>query len=247
MAFHEFNNNNGTPNIYALIEQVALVTCLYWNRQSHYEQIIAKGGGGQVVRWVFTPTVWPPSFAICRQGDRYFVSLADTTNETQWFLHFAGAFGEKYLDGETAVHAFWWKVWKDNLADQIINAIGIPATGKKIYAFGDSYGGALAQLLGNDYALLLNPESVQVLTTGQPKPLCSGYEGPQASVHLRVAHPQDPVSVLPTVNFNASVERLIPGRFLFSKPLDWIHYGDGFLWGPNGQLVANTIAPVSEF
>lgn len=226
---------NANCDVWAAVEQLALVACVYSDDRPHAAEIV--GQGGEILAWVHRPDTWPPSYALIRSGaGRYFLVVAGTTNAGQWAGHLQGTFGVLYRDGPAVVNGQWLAVWQQ-LRQDIAPLLPADPSTYTLHLSGHSYGGAVAHLGGIEWARDHGPDAAQVLTFGQPKVLTAGYTGPAPSAVWRVRSLQDAVGYIPTGSGLTWVLEL--ASFLWRQQTHpWTHYGPDVWLSADGTFNA---------
>src|SRR5206468_2003929 len=95
MSLQRFHGIEGEARWGAYFEQTALNILLHHNRQTEAYQLV-QAAGGQQLRWVFQPDAYPPSYAMYRDGQDYFVNIAGTVNAGHWVGNILGGLGLQY-------------------------------------------------------------------------------------------------------------------------------------------------------
>lgn len=184
------------PDFVAACQQGALVWCLYADRKDLAR--VVTGPAAVELDWQWRPESWPPSFQLWHTPpDTYWIAITGTTDLTnqgprhllgQWWLH-------EEADG-SIVHAPWWEA-ANTLYGEIRPQLPDDLSAVRIRISGHSYGGAVAQLLGDRLAADTDQTRVQVLTFGQPAARRNGYVGPTPAVYWRINSTLDVVPSLP--------------------------------------------------
>lgn len=223
-AFSEFAYSSGSAREEALCQQMALITCLYWNDAERAQRIVNQLGGGVIVKWEFSETSWPPSYAIVRQVDRYYVILTGTMSARQLATHIIGAAPAPYSSDPSFAHPLW-QIQSKRLFVEIGRVLNEGPQFTEINLAGHSWGGAVAQLLANAFAANGIGDSVSLITFGQPKAITQGYNGPEPVRYFRVVNSDDIVSNLPPINPAVVAARVPLLGPLLGKLLGYVHYG----------------------
>src|SRR5580704_3442105 len=80
MMFSEFSLDGGqTANPNALLEQMALASCLWFDRQDLLPAVFtAMEGGCSLLYWMVSETDFPPVRMIVRQGNNLYIHISGT-------------------------------------------------------------------------------------------------------------------------------------------------------------------------
>lgn len=207
-------------------QQLMLLAAVYNDRRELVTQYL--GVSGSILTWHRPSTSWPPAYVLIQTAaNEYYLAIEGTTNVLQALAHFWGGFGVKGAGESPIVVGPWWAVAQE-MAEELAGVLGPPGRNIDLRISGHSYGGAVAQLLGNHYRSIMGPESnIQVLTFGAPKAVSSVYDGPQPQQHWRIESTGDPIPTLPPN----------PGGMVFSEiNLSWLLSGGPAVWEPRGVL-----------
>lgn len=236
MAFTAIANGDGSPNQQALMEQMALIVCVYTNQQAQFRAIIAAAGGGTVYAWSPVNGGAIPAWAVFVQGATMYIVVSGTTTAGQLMGQAAGGYWTTPGPGGGPVNT-WWLTASNEVAVGISTATAL-LTGITAYLLvGDSYGAAIAGHLANRLAGTFGPAAVQLLTFGSPKPFTAFYQGSQPLTHLRVAQPNDPVPLLPpTVGGSVWTAAAQAATGNLGLSLRWVHQGTGWLLAADASL-----------
>jgi Lipase (class 3) len=234
MAFHTFLNFDGTPNAEAVLEQCAAFISIYYNRVADLANLIAIRGGGTILLFNSSPDTWPPDFALFRQGNDLFVSIAGTTNTRQIVNELVGVYGQAFGNSQSQIHGFFNAVLGEIL---LALAATLPDDFQQctLHFSGHSLGASTAYLLAIQYKTLYPNLPVHYLGFSPAKSLTSGYFGAQPDSSIFVSHPLDPVPLLPPNNL-ITVAPVALGPLFFGIPATWRHYARGFTIDDQGSL-----------
>lgn len=223
----EFSNAPGHPLQNAVAQQIALISALYFGRQDSVLAILGDSPQGTILKFKHNPTSFDPSYVVIKQGNDTFVTFAGTVNGPQWVTHLTGAIGVDcdWQDGITvhALHQFFSRKIRTN---DLATVVPAPGPGERVLLSGHSYGGSVAQWIGNQLVHECgDPDRVQVLTVAAPKLMTAGYTGPAPSVFQRVCNPYDAVPHLPPALLSLARVNRTPIRMIKLKGFKWKHYG----------------------
>jgi pimeloyl-ACP methyl ester carboxylesterase len=237
MAWLPLFTNDGSPSPLGALQLTAILQCLQVNDLPRARQIVEVIGGGNLLAWQFQPDTWPPSWTAWSSGSDRYIILAGTSNAAQWMGHLAGVYGVDYPGFPNVVaHGMFLIAWLAGIRPPLLAVLG-PLMGLRVHLFGHSYGGAVAFLGALDLARTGGAAEVECLTIGQARALSPGYNGVLPARYARLAGVLDPVPRLPC---DQALTLLNPFAAVFSRELNWSHYGDG--WGVN----ANSSGPFAN-
>lgn len=226
--------SEGTWDRLAAGQQLVLLRALYAEREAGARALLATDA--QLVAWEeIEDYSWPPSWCVIRDGNRWFITLAGTTNLRQMGGHLLGTIAVADGPGpipsiegnviEGRPNGAWAALW-DTLWPDIRAKLPDDLAGHQVHLSGHSYGGALAQLFASR---LMRAESadVQVMTFGQPRVWTKGYKGPIPEVCYLLASPYDPVFASPP-SYNAVWVGQLYGDVGLGgiDVVRWQHYGE---------------------
>lgn len=208
-------------------QQLFLITAVYNDRRDVVTSYL--GDAGEILSWQRQSTSWPPSWVLVQTAEnKYFLAIEGTTNVNQALQHFWGSFGIS-AGGAPVAEVGPWQVVAEEMAEVLDEWLTPTSRNIELRISGHSYGGAIAQLLGNRYRGKMGPESsIQVMTFGAPRAVSSLYTGPQPQQHWRVESTGDPVPTLP------------PGEtvpVLLDSALSWFFPEQAAVWQHRGTLV----------
>ena len=241
MALAPFLTNAGSPNPPALMEQMGLVQCIYRQNPVAYDQILAAVAGGLRTLFVADLNVWPPSYAICQDGNNYFVHIAGTCNIEQWWGNVTGAFRGPYLGQPLIAHQFFLSAWI-NIATSIRDALGDNWQSGSLSFVGHSLGAAVALFGALEYANNFPALAVRFLGFATPKIMTAGYTGAPPIPCITVATSGDAVPNTPPTNHFLSIGAL--GATFWGIPSRWTHYESLYRTDSFGEITA---LPVGGF
>lgn len=243
-VLHDFGTADGA-SYDAAREQLFLVAAVYANARQSAEALF--GNDATVTAWVHQPASWPPSYmvAVGADGSRWVV-FAGTSNLRQVFGHISGAFAEVYNGGPGLVNSAWMDAWR-NCREDIVAALGDFGPGSGVVHFsGHSYGGAVAQIAGWEFAQLMGAGRVQVQTLESPIPFTASIPGDEPPI-WRFENTDDVVPTLPASVTGTALawDQLAPTAW-FSLAPAWRRYGRVTRLTPTGgvRTTDETIDPV---
>lgn len=236
MARAEILKPNGSLSFQAALELWTAVYAVYGNRQASLQALLNATGGGSVLLWIVNPTAIHVDVAVCRQGERYLIVFAGTTNKAQMFGNIIGGAAGLYRGGGVFANSFFMLLW-EGVRRAVLNELPSPSSSVRITVTGHSLGGAVGQLASNDLAEIFGAGSVDLLAFAQPKALTVGYVGPSPATYIRLCRYGDPVPWIPpriiTTLWAPFAALGVPTT---GTSLLWQHYGDGWLLREDGSL-----------
>ena len=221
-------------NMDAARQQLFLISAVYNDRREDVEAYL--GESGVILAWQRQKTAWPPSWAIIQTAaNKYFVVIEGTTNVSQALQHFWGSFGLSQ-DDQFVRNFGPWEVVSTELQESLAEFLSPPSRNLDLRIAGHSYGGAVAQLLGNHYRRTLGPESdIQVMTFGAPRAVTNQYSGPQPQTYWRIESTNDPVTALPPGETVPVLVDSVLSWFVPSAAAAWQHRGNQVILYPQGN------------
>lgn len=242
MPLQEFSLDDGAINPLALLEQECGVQAITANQQAALQRLLDGSGGGNILVFRYITTTWPPSWAICRQGNDLIVNIAGTVNTQQWAGDVIGCFAADYTAMGVKVHSFFQAaatvVWSE-----MIPILPSDVGTCRLKISGTSYGGAVAFLIALIWVRTFPGADVQLFEIASPKALTTGYPGPLPRVSFVVRNNSDVVPLVPPNAIVSAVGAINP-LFTFAVPINWTHYGMGVQINAVGTLVP---VPLSWF
>jgi len=236
MSFSAVLDSNGKPLAQGCLEQITLLLSCWVGTPSDTGNLLTIVGGGTVLVRSFDLSSIPPVWIMVSQPGHYYLSFGGSATTLHWAMNVTGAVPIVPVVSGPLVHGFFKRAW-DTLRPLVLAQLPLPPGIGTITITGHSYGGALAQLAGNDLAGIYGSAQVDVITFGQPKAMTVGYTGVSPGRHVRVINKGDIVPYLPPA---------IPLGPILANPLGpilasglsytWRHYGTGWIMAEDGTF-----------
>lgn len=239
MILASYANPDGSLNLTAAAQMAALCAMVYEGLRENIEAFI--GPESRLAYYQRSEGTWIPAFAVIESGPkRWFVISEGTISYLQALAQGSplNCLTPVTLDLPTigpCYGTFYFQVYR-LLRDRIADIVPYNDPQLRLYLSGHSMGGGVAQVGGFEFARLVDPMRVQVLTLGQPKGAGDdhGWTHPLPHVYFRVNSQGDLVPGYPSsfvqwfVNY--ATFRVFSGLF----PQGWSHYGTEVVLTNNG-------------
>lgn len=198
--------------------------------------------GGIVARHVESST-WPPSYVIIESspGDYLIVMEGTTQPIAQGLWHAFGSFAYSETDG--SVVNGQWNAVADTVVAAMLAVSGTMPTGVKWRISGHSYGGAVAQLVGERLVNQFPAWDVSLLTIGQPRARGTGYLGRHPSPYWRLDSTGDPVPLIPPAGRYPAITPDLRSWLQLLPNVSWTQYGSEQVLGQTGGINAGIVIP----
>ena len=229
-----FDLANGEPDPQALLQQNALIECVYNDDQAAAQQIVNLLGSGSVVAWQFQPQSWPPSYTLLRQGTNLYLCIAGTVNAQQWYGNVVGSFGGPYGSYACFAHSFFLDA-SNTLWEQLLPSLPADWRACNWYVSGHSYGAAAGFLVALKILQTVPAIFVQYLGFAEPKTLTSGYNGPLPNPRFCISTIGDAVPMVPP-RYSLPSAQTAANALYYGIPLDWTHYESIYFVSSSGIL-----------
>jgi len=218
MKLREFGSQESLDWV-SVVQQIAICQAFYVDSPTVIAEYL--GNDATILRWVSQRDTWPPSWALIKQGDDYWVVVEGTTNAWQFGEHVAGyAMADDWL-GSSRVNQGWKEV-----AEGIWAQLPNRDRGHWHYS-GHSYGGAVAGILATMHANERGEaDKVSLMLVASPAFMTWGYKGVRPKVYHEVESWGDAVPTLPPTGTELMNVR-------FRSPLEW--YQAAQIWDTFGK------------
>lgn len=241
-----FSRRHGYVDPGAMLQQAAILCCVRRGSRTHLEEILALFDAGEIVSFEYRPLSFPPSYALWKKGDHFYLAIAGTANVWQYLGHFTGAVISVGHNGHS-FNTFFAGI-AHNSFRPILNPFIETGELKKLSLTGHSYGGGVATVLAAEYAAgavtnlnseVLRPDFIEYMSFGAPRSLGLGWSlEPQPNAGFHVYHEEDPVPKLPPKLLQMLTNRFTGGPiFSLSFNDKWAHLADRVCFDDNGDYV----------
>jgi hypothetical protein len=256
MMFSQFSLDGGqTANPNALLEQMALASCLWFDRQDLLPTVFeAMEGGCSLLYWMVSETDFPPVRMIVRQGNNLYIHISGTNTPITGNI---GNVMGTVLPSRVGVGTFT-NSWFVNMLTRVVPALraALPAdyASCRFHYVGHSQGGGTCMMLGAYWAQELGTLEWDWFGFAAPKAF-AGAVLPTALLPrygFVIQNQNDAVCQLPPNGIASVINLMFPARSVVGAPINWRHYGRVGTLDANANITyvdganfSQTLTPIS--